>query len=731
MYNHFTSFHIENIITGPSATRQHITYSSDLTKRTTYMIKKSLQANKRIKMLFAAITICIPSLFFSCTEEIDDSNFTIKSEMTAADFIDADPNYSMIKELFLRVRLGASDGASSLYSVLSARGNYTIFLPTNEAIKKYMAEEGVDALENLTEEQATLIAKSCIIDNSDDNAYETADFPSTGSFSLPNLNDRMLSCTLGEDTYYIINGTSKVIKEDNEVSNGFIHIVDAVVAPSSMTIDKLIASSSNMKVFSYLVTKTTWCDSLRDNLDLSYEDPDRPITYNLNNVNPFTYAQHRYLGYTALVEPDSIYEEQFGLKVETDEAGNLTNGEAFLQKVQALAQSAYGTAAVDDLTHPDNAVNRFVAYHFLLGKMAYNKLVHHCNEYNYKYGDLKNPQTTNMPTNVWDYYTTVGKHRDIVKITQVGDAGFEQDTEHKIYANRISEYANGTEDDYRETGVAPGFEGVLLSATNGENDNNGLNGYYYPINKILIYSDGFRTQLSNERMRMDATTILHEMLSNNVRGTIYYRFENGYFDNITRESSDTKLLYLFTQSAASWRDYQGDELMVAGLYDFTMKLPRVPKDGTYEIRMGTSHNSLRGMCQIYFGSDPDRLTPAGLPYDMRQPAGADSPTIPWIEDGDDWTVNRENDKNLRNQGYMKGPQYFTVVNGNADTPCRQAGGAQACLRRIITVADMKADQDYYLRFKTALKKTDSQFFFDYLEYASTNVYNGPTPEDIW
>lgn len=44
---------------------------------------------------------------------------------------------------------------------------------------------------------------------------------------------------------------------------------------------------------------------------------------------------------------------------------------------------------------------------------------------------------------------------------------------------------------------------------------------------------------------------------------------------------------------------------------------------------------------------------------------------------------------------------------------------------------MKADQDYYLRFKTALKKTDSQFFFDYLEYASTNIYNGPTPEDIW
>lgn len=31
MYNHFTSFHIEKIITGPSVNRQHVTYSSDLT----------------------------------------------------------------------------------------------------------------------------------------------------------------------------------------------------------------------------------------------------------------------------------------------------------------------------------------------------------------------------------------------------------------------------------------------------------------------------------------------------------------------------------------------------------------------------------------------------------------------------------------------------------------------------------------------------------------------------
>ena len=112
-----------------------------------------------------------------------------------------------------------------------------------------------------------------------------------------------------------------MVEADNEVSNGFIHVVDVAVAPSSMTLDRLIAAADNMKVFAYLMEKTTWCDSLWENLDLSYEDPARPLVYKLNNVDPFTYAQHRYVGYTALVETDDVYERRLGLQVETDGEG--------------------------------------------------------------------------------------------------------------------------------------------------------------------------------------------------------------------------------------------------------------------------------------------------------------------------------------------------------------------------------------------------------------------------
>ena len=695
------------------------------------MNKIIMNAKHTFGLICSSVLFLMPFGLIGCSEEIDDSNFAIKSELTAADFIDADPNFSMIKSVFLKVTLGTSEGASSIFSVLTARGNYTVFLPTNEAVEEFLKQNSVVSLENLTDEQALLIAKSCIIDHSEDNAYETADFPTSGSFDKPNLNDRLLTCKMDSESNYLINGFCKVISEDNEVSNGFVHVVDHVVAPSAMTLDQLIASANNMKVFSYLMDKTTWNDSLYENLDVSYEDPDRPLTYNLNNVAPFTCIQHRYIGYTAFVETDSIYEETLGVMPQFDAEGNLTNGESFLEKITPLAQQVYGSDQVDDLTHPDNAVNRFVAYHFVHGKMAYNKLNMHFNEFNYKMGNAKNPQTVNMPTNVWDFYTTMGKHRCLLMVTQVGDAGFEQDVEHKVYLNRISVYANGPEEDYKETSVVPGLDGILVSATNGDNDNNGLNGYYFPVDELLFYKNDFRNELMKRRVRFDVTTALPELLSNNVRGSVYTRFENGYFDNISREAPDTKLLYLMPQGAWSWNDYQGDEFMVSGLYDFTMKLPPVPQDGTYEIRMGVAQNSLRGMCQIYFGSDPDRLMPAGLPYDMRQEPKPTNPTFPFVPDGDDWLVNTENDKNLRNQGYMKGPQYFTVTNGNADITVRQRSGTALGVRRIVTIADMKANETYYLRFKTALKKTDSQFFMDYFEFASTTVYNGPTAEDIW
>lgn len=667
-------------------------------------------------------------LMVGCKENIDDSNFAIKTEMSIADIVSSSDDLSMMKEILERVPLGNSDEASSMLSVLSTRGNYTIFLPDNSAILEYLQENQMSSIDELSEEDLHMIANNSIIDTQNRVGFETASFPVKGFFNVPCLNDRLLQCSLDDEGMYVINGKAKVIKEDLKASNGFAHIVDHVISMSNKTVDRLIMSANNMSIFSALLKQTSWADSLHRNMDLSYEKNDRPQTVTYPNLHPFKNAQHRYLGYTIFAEPDSVYETEWNVKVMKDEDGNLTNWEEIYPVIKKHCESVYGTMDADSLKSPHNAVNQFVAYHLLEGKMAYDKLVRHFNEYGYKNGDPNNPQTVDYPVNVWAYFTTMGQHRGLLKITQVGDGGFEHDMEHRIYLNRISIYANGPTDDYRELGVADGCRGILIEAMNGENDNNGLNGYYYPIDHVLFYADDFRNKLFNERIRMDVSTMLPELMSNNVRGVEHTHFENGYFDNITNVSSPTVLLYLMTPGNLSWTCYQGDQFMALGLFDFTMKLPPVPMDGTYEIRMAVGHNPYRGMAQIYFGDNPLKMMPAGLPYDMRQQFEKNSATHPYYEDTDDWTINLENDKRLRNQGYMRGMNYCMVQNGKANRTVRADKNTN---RKVLLTADMKANKTYYIRFKSALKKTDSQFFIDYFEYASSRVYNSSKSEDIW
>ena len=684
--------------------------------------------------------LCVLSLgvlLTSCKEDISEDNYSIKTQETMSEYLANNPaKYSSLKHIFDIVKLGNSADASSLTSVLSARGNYTLFAPNNEAVDAYVKTLGLNSVDELSYEQAQLIAYSCLIDNGDDAAYEESEFPTPGTFAIPNFNDRLLSCaqdTAGGVSSYIINGNARVAQTNTEVSNGMIHEVTSVIAPSSDNVYELIASADNMKIISHLIEATSYSDTMAlAAIDNDYEKESYPEKFQMSGISDSKYMQHRYMGYTALVEPDSVFEQDWSISLVKDAEGNVTNWDQVMEIVKNKCEAVYGTAAQGDLKNPDNAINRFVAYHFMQGRMAYDRFVHHYNEYGYKYGDNKKPQTNNLPVNVWDYYATIGKYRGLIKITQVGDTGFEHDLNHTIYANRISIYNDGTTGDYTETGVKDA--GIKISPDNGKNDNSAVNGYYFPVNKILLYDSNVRNELGNERIRVDITTMLPEIASNSVRGNGYFRFPNGYFDNITNESSGTILLYLmdaYSSSGGAWRDYQGDEVMVAGLYDFVLKLPPVPVDGTYEIRMGASHNTLRGMAQIYFGSDPLRLVPAGLPYDMRQTVGTSA--IPWVADGDDESVNAENDKNMRNQGYMKAPNYFCITNGKGDPAdvVRNVGGSSAALRRIITVSDMSADKTYYLRFKSALKKLDSQLFLDYFEIVPTSVYNGVKAEDIW
>lgn len=697
--------------------------------------------NRNITKIKSFMTFCLAAGLTSgmllttqsCSENLDEGDFAIAKEQTISDYLAENAEYSQILALFERVSLGHKEGASSLRAVLSARGNYTIFAPTNDAINSYVADllGSGKSISDLSDEEAELIAYSCIIDNGTEQAYESPDFPQEGgAFNKSDLNDRTITCEErteegSETPYYYINGKSQVVKTDVRLSNGYLHAVGSVIAPSNENVPDLIKEADNMNIMGALLHYTGWDEKLTDYMDVAYENAEHEQTIKLPNLATFAVAQHRYLGFTGLVETDDVF-ARYGVPspqgFNVEDGGTLANWNDVLAAIQPIAEGAYGPDTTGgDLKNEDNPVNRFVAYHFLEGKMAHNKFVQHMCEYGYKYGDIMNPQQKEFSVDIWDYFTTVGKHRGLVKIMQ-------EAVSHDLFANRTCKY--DVEGSYEQTEVL--HKGVQVMATNGENDNNARNGFYYPIDDLFMMDAKTADAMGNERIRFDITTILPELLNSGARNVTYMYFDdNNYFENITGCSDDTKLLYLTSApvGGAGWCDYEGDEFMVLGVYDFTLKLPPVPKDGTYELRMGVSQNSLRGMCQIYFGDDAKSLLPVGLPYDMRNQYLDQDENVAWFNDTnlDEGTII-EKDKNMRNHGYMKGPKYFNRNDGTGNNTARDYSGN---VRKIITTQNLKADKTYYIRFKSCLEDNASQFFSDYFEWCPRSIYNGVDPEDKW
>lgn len=674
----------------------------------------------------------------SCKEDSENTNFVISSKQSMADLLSATDSLSDIKAVLERVKMGSAEGASSIYSVISARGVYTFFAPSNKAMRAYTkALIGTEDVAQLSDDQAALIAKSCIIDNAGIAAYQSTSFPLNGTFDQATLNGRILACeekpdleSSGATTYFVINGAARVTSIDNEVSNGYVHVVDAVIAPSSSRVTELLEQADNMVISQKLYELTGLTEQLVNERDSVYENEAHTMTHvNLSAYDQtrFTQAavQHRLKGYTVFVETDDVLQNWIGATIQLDASGNISNWDSeILPALKAKCLEAYPEATATELTDPNNAVNKFLTYHVIEGRLAAGSFVRHYTEYTYQAGsDKQNPQQTTFPVDVWDYYTTID--RRLVKISQA--SGSETD-EKPYYINRITDHNYYINGNGKETTVITA--GAKISPTNGDRVNNAINGFYYPIDAVLLYDQTMRDALGSERMRFDLSTMLPEFYSNGLRSprTPYTVFDGDYFDNITLNSSSTDILFLSdatSRTGGGWSDYQGDEFIFMGAYDFILKLPPVPKDGQYEVRMGTSNNSLRGMAQIYFGDDKTNLVPIGLPLDMRL-GGADL-SIGWVADVEnDSATNAANDRSMRNQGYMKAPKYMTFP--NRTTTFRSSAGV---LRRIITQAYMEADKTYYIRFKSALRTTSAQFFVDYFEIVPRSVYNGVTSEDIW
>lgn len=667
----------------------------------------------------------------SCTEKIDDSSlYTFTGEMMIDHFKNNPETFSSYLTILGKVH-PSKRSSSTMQELLSARGNYTCFAPTNEAIQSYLdslQRIGLlesNKLEEITDSVAEAVVFNSIIENGDDEAYATTAFDAT--LGKTNMNNRYIDISYKNDedknTLIYVNLNSKIIDGDIEVENGYIHTIDKVLSPSNASVADLVINANNTTFFGELLKLTNWDSKLQSYEDTEWKEKHDDIRGTKAPGNKFggMYPSNRFEGYTIFVETDSVFEAN-GIATVEDLKEWLKDHAYYNDDTSGHTEPSYG----DDYTDENNAINQFVSYHLLPEQLTYDKLVTFANEYGCDAATLKN-RKNQFYVNVWEYWETMGKYRRSLKVTGLRK-------EKRI--NRISVYNNNT---YKEVMSKVTHPGILIDQTNGTNTNNARNGYYYPIEDMLVWSEDVPNKVLNERMRYDVTALFPELLTNGIRqnrdkekcGDGCWVFTPDYIKNVVAMSDETVFNYLpnqgYSGAIGSWMNYQTDEFNINGEFDFTMKLPPVPYTGTYELRYGINSNDNRGMAQVYIGTNPNNLPAIGIPLDLRQSSGCVKTATGWSADKDLGTADaiNENDKAMRNLGFMKGPKYIQLGSGNTGRD------AELCLRKVIYTGMLEAGKTYYIRFKSVLSGKNYEFFYDYLELTPKSVYAGDEAEDKW
>ncbi len=684
-----------------------------------------MKIKKLLTPVCCSLLIAATCVQQSCSEKIDDSAlYTFVGEMMIDHFTNDTATYSDYLVLLDQVH-PSKKSPSTMRALLAARGNYTCFAPTNEAIRHHLdsllviGEVSSTDIHQVPDSVAESIVFNSIIENGDNPAFATTDFVE-GALTTTNMNDRYVNISYGNDstgaTLIFVNTNSIIIEKDIEVENGYIHTIDKVLSPSTATLADLIETTENLTFFGDLLKLTGLESKLLAYKDYDYEDNEKAgaIGTNVNGGSGWngTFPEHRYFGFTAFVETDSVFAEK-----------GINNIEDLKNYIKENAYYDENTSYGDDYYDPNNAIYQFVAYHLLPERLIWNRLVIYSNEKGFYSGSPNDG--TKFGVNVWEYYETMDPNRRSIKITGIRNGK-------KI--NRLSRYNMLS---YREISPAP-IEGVNIQANNGQYDNNAMNGYYYPIDDILLWTEDVPTRVLNERMRYDVSSLLPEMMTNNHRHhrtqawyytPDYFTSKNGGSGAIPIMSEETDFAYLSNYqnegSQGTWTNFQMDEFNIRGIYDFVLRLPPVPYTGTYEIRYGVNANNNRGMGQIYIGTNPNNLPAVGIPIDLRLTGS--SSMINWASDsslGTDEAIE-DKDKAMRHNGYMKGPKYFYPANNVSGRDC------EICLRKVIFTGQLEAGKTYYVRFKSVLESSSTQFFFDYLEFVPKSVYNGDEPEDKW
>ena len=677
---------------------------------------------KRLKYIFVGVVCALTGMAtVSCSDEPDDENFyTFTGEMMS-DYFRNRPEYSDFA--YIVDQAGMTD-------LLSAYGHYTCFLPSNKVVENYLNKKGLNSVKDLTLEQCDTIARTHLVNN----MYATIDM-NDGTLNTANMNKRYIQIThtvdKNDNSVVQLNRMSNIIFElkDDSVENGIIHPIDVLLENSNSSISDVLKANDRIRIFYEGLVATGLRDTLIKTKDESY-DGSKYGTYSYTSdfwreiaVAP----EEKKYGFTVFVEPDDLYEKKF------KEYG-ISTSNGMVRALYDLACMIYDPVFADDddykaaygfdkITDRNNPLNMFMAYHILTRDViGWNKLTPievHSGIVDGAIGikiDKMNP---------CDWYETL-MPRTMMKLEQATVREYMGNSE------RGQRYINRRVDDKFSidgSKIQPTVEADYLQ--------DAPNGRYFYIDDIIAFNKDTQEKVLNDRIRMDFSTIFPEVMTMNMRlngdptkddesskadqtfknGKNYW-FPKGYLDNVTMEGNG---VLVYRRPHWNFWSYEGDEFNLFGDYDFTFRLPPVPYEGEYQIRLGFCALDTRGVAQIYFDGKPQ-----GIPVDMRKRLsdetilGDQFGTNKWADMTDE--EKAEDQKMLKNLGYYRDAyggyhSSGSTINEFVDNP--------RTYRLVLCTVHINPKKDHYIRVRcTSSSKlgNNNEFMMDYLEIVPKSVY---------
>ena len=681
------------------------------------------------------------TLATACTDKIDRSDMYTFTGMTATDYIRSNPELSLFSKIIEKSH-NSSKSLTTVASLLSTYGNYTIFAPTNDAIKQYLDsvyEQADYNVDTISQAEANHIVLNCILDNGKEQALRTMDL-NEGALVQGTLDDHHIIVNFGDygDGVTVkLNRKSRIIKGDMQVTNGYIHIVDRVITPGPTSVAGLIYDTPNLRIFSMLLEKTSWGDSLLKYEDKVYNDETYYKLIGNSGTSTSAFPRYRLFCFTCFVEPDEIFHQDWGIPMpqQNPRTGGIANAEEIMEAIEARCKEAYPQAQSNDLTNEGNAVNQFVSYHLLPSLEKYPRWKYERGVFPTRY---KNTSTVITRADFPFYFQTMGKPNRLIKIVY-------STKRNDIRINRHCYYNNAFYGDYQETSCAR--EGCLIDSANGSYPNYAPNGYYYPINHVLVYDEDTRKGALDERIRYDVTMNLPEFRTAVANQSSIYRIR--YIPAIFCDNLKTKYQYylnftpIIGNRLYSIIHYMWDYLTFRS-NEVTLKLLPVPYAGTWEVRIGCLH----GMIQFYMGNSTDitQMKYLGIKdyyskngYEPPQEADFDNTGVPVLND----TLSLiETNKNCRLHGFMKYPYgcgklhntgyhyYVWYSSRNAIPPNTPINP----YRYIVYRGYMTPEKDYYIRMVSQLGIENTAYDWwqgDLIELVPESVFDNPNRAEDW